>query len=267
MELTLTWRGQAYHIDQVPIDLAIALDFYGPQPNVYGVPRAEAAAFEGGGFVGDVRRGGSVNFETYHLTPHCNGTHTECVGHLTQQRLAVHHWLIPSWLLATVVSVSPVAATLTQETYDPPLAPDDQVITRTMLEAACPTLHTPALVLRTLPNSPFKRSRDYMVEPPAFFTLEAMQWIAEQSVMHLLVDLPSVDRLADEGKLSNHRIFWGMEPGEQQVDPDNPPRGTITELIYVPYYVSDGAYLLELQIPPFLSDAAPSRPRLFELFE
>jgi len=267
MELTLTWQDRAYRVDPTPIDLAIGLDFYGPQPNTYGVPRAAAAAFEGGGFVGDVRRGGSVNFETYHLTPHCNGTHTECVGHLTLQRLAVHRWLTPSWLMATVASVAPVAATLTEETYDPPLAPHDLVITRTMLEAACPTLNTPALVLRTLPNAPLKLGRDYMAEPPAFFTLQAMHWIAEQGVRHLLVDLPSVDRLADEGKLRNHRIFWGIAPGEQQVDQDDPPRGTITELIYVPEHVSDGAYLLELQIAPFLSDAAPSRPRLFVLHE
>lgn len=265
MELSLTWQNRAYRVDPTPIDLAIGLNFHGPQPNTYGVPRAEAAAFEGGGFVGDVRRGGSVNFETYRLTPHCNGTHTECVGHITEQRLAVHHWLASSWLMATVASVAPVAATLVEETYDPPLVQDDQVITRTRLEAACPTLDTPALVLRTLPNSPLKLGRDYLAEPSAFFTLQAMQWIAERGVKHLLVDLPSVDRLADEGKLRNHRTFWGMEPGQQQVDPADPPRGTITELIFVPDQVADGRYLLELQIAPFLSDAAPSRPRLFAL--
>ena len=34
----------------------------------------------------------------------------------------------------------------------------------------------------------------------------------------------------------------------------------MTELAYVPDRVLDGLYLLELQIAPFASDAAPSRP-------
>jgi arylformamidase len=265
MQLTLLWQGRSYRVVDTPIDLAIGLDFHGSQPSTYGVPRAEAQAFEGGGFVGDVRRGGSVNFETYHLTPHCNGTHTECVGHITEQRLAVHQWLTPSWLMATLVSLAPQAATDVSEGYDPPLAAADRVITRASLEAACPDLDTPALVLRTWPNSTSKCSRDYLAHPSAFFTLEAMQWIKERNVAHLLVDLPSVDRLADEGKLRNHRCFWGLAPGQQTVDPADPPRGSITEMIYVPDAVADGLYWLELQIAPFLSDAAPSRPRLFPL--
>lgn len=264
--LTLDWQGHHYRIDPQAIDLAIGLAFDGPQPNTYGVPSATSAAFEGSGFVGDVRRGGSVNFETYHLTPHCNGTHTECVGHLTRQRLAVHELLTESWLTATLVSVRPELASSTNEDYDPPLAPADQVITRAALQAALPAgLPTPALVLRTLPNTPAKQVRDYLAEPPAFFTLAAIQWLKAQGMQHILVDLPSLDRLFDEGKLRNHRAFWGLAPGQQEVDPAAPPRGTITEMIYVPDAVPDGLYWLELQLAPFLSDAAPSRPRLFRL--
>jgi kynurenine formamidase len=266
MQLTLLWQGQTYQVSPTAIDLAIGLDFDGPQPSTYGVPPAWRAAFEGGGVIGDVRQGGSVNFETYHLTPHCNGTHTECVGHLTQQRLALHQLLPESWLMATLCTIMPVMASTTADTYDPPLVPDDQVITQQALMTACPQgLSTSALVLRTLPNLPDKRSRDYAQVAPAFFTLEAMQWLRDQGIRHLLVDLPSVDRLHDEGKLRNHRIFWGLAPGEQEVDPTDPPLGTITEMIYVPNDVSDGQYLLELQVAPFLSDAAPSRPRLFAM--
>ena len=38
-------------------------------------------------------------------------------------------------------------------------------------------------------------------------------------------------------------------------------------MIYVPDCISDGSYLLNLQIPAFLSDAAPSRPILYALNE
>jgi hypothetical protein len=34
----------------------------------------------------------------------------------------------------------------------------------------------------------------------------------------------------------------------------------VTELAYVPDRLLDGLYLLELQVAPFVSDAAPSRP-------
>jgi arylformamidase len=266
LSLHLRFDGRSYTVDPHPIDLAIGLDFYGPQPSTYGVPPAWAAAFEGGGFVGDVRRGGGVNFETYHLTPHCNGTHTECVGHITTERLSVHRILTDSYCLAQVYSVAPVPGAQTTDTYDPPLRAGDRVITA---EALAPLWKADwpvqALVLRTLPNDPTKRSRDYQAQGPPFFTLEAMQAIRAAGIAHLLVDFPSVDRLMDEGKLRNHRIFWGLQPGQQALGNGTIPPQTITEMIYVPDEVADGAYGLELQVAPFEADAAPSRPRLFRL--
>ena len=40
---------------------------------------------------------------------------------------------------------------------------------------------------------------------------------------------------------------------------------TVTEMIFVPNEVHDGDYLLELQLPRFMNDAAPSRPVLYAL--
>jgi arylformamidase len=39
----------------------------------------------------------------------------------------------------------------------------------------------------------------------------------------------------------------------------------VTELIYVPDEIPDGYYLLDLQMPPFMTDAAPSRPLLYQV--
>ena len=90
-------------------------------------------------------------------------------------------------------------------------------------------------------------------------------FMRELGVGHLLVDTPSVDRLFDEGKLSNHRIFWQIEPGAFEVSNASLIQNTITELIYVPEQIADGNYLLNLQIAPFATDASPSRPLLFAL--
>ena len=159
--------------------------------------------------------------------------------------------------------MSPETITDDRESYQPQLGPDDRLITREALESCVGTARPDALVIRTLPNDRAKLSRDYGEEAPPFFSNEAMAYICELGVKSLLVDLPSVDRLSDEGMLSNHHIFWGMEQGSHQVS--EPPSKTITELIYVPDELKDGLYALNLSVSNILSDAAPSRPILYRL--
>jgi arylformamidase len=265
MRLLLIVDNQTYNVSPQAIDISIPLQFNGEQPNSYGVDRATSEAFDGGGFVGDVRRGGSCNFEIYRFIPHCNGTHTECVGHITEERFSVHELLKDSFIPATLISVTPIAGKDSGESYQPTFGEKDQVISQKMLENALNHRATDffkAIVIRTLPNDVEKMSRDYTQIEPPFFTLEAMQYLRNLGVQHLLVDMPSVDRLHDEGKLSAHHIFWQKNKGESF---ENPPLFTITEFIYVPNEVRDGRYLLNLQIAPFMSDASPSRPRLFSL--
>lgn len=267
MELQVSLFGQNYTVQQPGYDISIPMHFNGAQPNTYGVPPATSAAYEQDGWVGDVRRGGSCNFETYVLTPHCNGTHTECVGHIAEERIRIREVLAAELVVASLVSVTPVAPADTQDRYTPALGAEDRVIDRASLEAALvgiPVGLLDGLVLRTLPNAPGKCSRDYMQVPPAFFTLEAMTFLSGLPIRHLLVDLPSVDRLFDEGKLSAHHIFWGVPQGTHAGHAAIKER-TITEMIFVPDAVPDGCYLLDLQIAPFMADAAPSRPVLFAL--
>ncbi|HEX8734616.1 MAG TPA: hypothetical protein VF721_04785, partial [Pyrinomonadaceae bacterium] len=106
----------------------------------------------------------------------------------------------------------------------------------------------------------------YPENVPPFFSTEAMRFMIEKGIRHLLVDLPSVDRAFDEGKLSNHRIFWNVEQGSFETNEASFINNTITELIFVPGEIEDGNYLLNLQIAPFVADASPSRPVLFKIF-
>src|SRR5947199_6913443 len=75
-------------------DISIPLRFNGPQPNAFGVEPASSTACQYGDLVGDTRRGGSCNFEQITLIPHCNGTHTECVGHITNERISIRGCLV-----------------------------------------------------------------------------------------------------------------------------------------------------------------------------
>ena len=121
-----------------------------------------------------------------------------------------------------------------------------------------------ALIIRTLPNTNHKKERDYMQNSSAFFTIEAMNYIVSLGIKHLLVDMPSVDRLFDDGILSAHNIFWETKDKAFNI---NTACKTITEMIFVPNEIKDGKYLLNLQIAPFSTDAAPSRPILYEINE
>ncbi|MBX7150989.1 cyclase family protein [bacterium] len=251
-----------------PIDISIPVEFNGEQPNTYNVPPASANAYEDGQFIGDVRRGGSCNFEEYRIIPHCNGTHTECIGHIAYERISIHKILRDVFFPGTLVTVTPEKASDSLETYSPEKSSDDRLITSKslfyVLENAAPDF-LKALIIRTLPNDLSKRSRQYLEMPPPFFSLEAMEYLVSLGVEHLLVDIPSVDRTFDEGRLSVHHIFWATPQGSHDVDPKGPSVKTITEMIFVPDEIPDGPYLAHIQIPNFVADAAPSRVFLYEV--
>lgn len=266
-EVLLTRDGRRYAADlSDPLSIAMPLDFDGVQPNHFGAPRAHAVPVTDGRFVGDVRAGGTVNCEQLAITPHCNGTHTECVGHVTTDRIAVHEVLRGGLHVARLVSVRPTASGLAKDTRDPDADDGEAVITAAVLAAALAPLAgtSEALIVRTLPNDPGKLSRRYEGDAPApYFTAEAAALLVASSVRHLVVDLPSIDRARDGGRMAAHRVFWGMAPGSRRAHDAARGDATITELAWIAPTVRDGWYLLDLQVPAFMTDAVPSRPLLY----
>ncbi len=244
-------------------DISIPLRFNGPQPNAYGAERASSEPVRAGSLVGDTRQGGSVNFEQYTFIPHCTGTHTECVGHITDERISVRDCLMDVIVPAVLVTVEPekkgndlviTVAALSDLIGKP--QPGLQTLTSVVQSPK-------ALIIRTLPNDDEKLIAEYgETNVPPYLTAEAAEYIVECGIKHLLVDVPSIDRMFDDGKLTNHRIFWNVEPGSKEISPSTRINNTITEMIYVPNEVEDGEYLLNLQIAPFEADCSPSRPIL-----
>lgn len=252
-----------------PVSLAIDLDFSAAQPRHFGAPPASSRPFAVPGFSGSVEHGASCNCRTLTLTPHCNGTHTECVGHLTRERADAHSIAPLGLLAALLVSIEPVEATVAGESTDPAPQPGDPLITRRTLESRWRETPAPfepgVLVIRTLPNRPDKRHRDYTDATPAYLSREAAEWLVERGIEHLVVDLPSIDRAHDEGRLTAHRVFFGLPRASVALAQAGRPRATITELAYIPDSLADGPYLLELQVPALAGDAVPSRPLLYSL--
>ena len=261
MQTVIVLDGLLWAVDLGrPLDISIESILHSDrQPQAFFLPKARAAAVEIGAFVGDTRRGGSCNCDSVTLVPHGNGTHTECVGHITADRVGIHDTLKDAFIPATVLTVEPEPFAASGETYPWPHDGAELAVTRAGLERALAAsgcgspAFTRALVIRTLPNPDAKRGASYSGTCPAYLTAEAARWIAEErEVEHLLVDLPSVDREEDGGGLHVHRVFWGAGP-----------RRSITEMVFVSAAIADGPYLLNLQIPPLALDAAPSRPLLF----
>lgn len=255
-----------------PVDLAIPLRFDGgPQPSFFVDGPARSEPLHVGDFTGSVSSGASCNCFVQTLAPHCHGTHTECVGHVTRSPVTIAGLTPVAPALALVVSVHPEplgearAATLASSA-----AASDQTITRAGLEqAARPWRDVPftAAVIRTLPNDVAKLGRAYSGSPsPApYFLPDAIQWLVERDVTSLVVDLPSLDRADDGGHLAAHRVYWGLPAGSQDAGQAQRGQALVTELAFVPDTVPDGLYLLDLQVPAFAADAAPSRPVLYPL--
>jgi kynurenine formamidase len=251
-----------------PHSLAFELDFDGRQPHWFGGASARSSALQVGGFNGSVRNGASCNCRTLSFTPHCDGTHTECAGHLTLEPQQVRDVVPAGFVPALLLSVAPVRAADAGEGTEPAPRADDRLITRAALVQAWPAtlpFAPTALIVRTLPNSAAKRTRDYDAEPAAFLSLPAAQLLAERGIAHLVLDVPSADRADDAGQLRAHRAFFGLAPGSAALAEVQRPGSTITELAWIDDALPDGPWLLCLQVPALAGDALPSRPLLYRL--
>jgi kynurenine formamidase len=203
------------------------------------------------GFVGSVKQGGNVNFRNIYFNPHGHGTHTECLGHITKEVHSINSHLKEYFYKAQLITIEPLRQ------FNEEYQVWDEVITNEQLMQLC-TTPVDALVIRTKPNQSDKLHKCYSDANPPYLDVKCLETIHALGINHLLLDVPSVDRELDGGKLAFHHAFWGVPDA---LDFSR----TITELIYVPDEVEDSMYVLELQVAPFENDASPSRPVLYEL--
>lgn len=174
---------------------------------------------------------------------HTNGTRTECIGRVSEEFYSINQVLKDYVFCAEVISVVP-------ENFG-----EEYRISKKQLMRALKELKPTAVIIRTLPNTNNKRTRDYAGAGWAYLEDSAAAYLAEIGVKHLLVDLPSIDKDRLQTDQSVYKAFWQY--------PENPRTDcTITELVYVPNEVEDGSYLLNLLVAPIESIASPSKPIL-----
>jgi len=249
-------KCQIEHIGTVdlskPVDISIAINGTPNQVNAFHLPFAQITPFKEGDFIGSIEKGGPVNCYNVSFNPHGNGTHTECVGHISKAHHCVNEEVKEYSGKAILISVELVE-----------INNGDRLITLDAIKqklSESMILNPWAIVIRSLPNNLSKKTEIYSGNNPAYFEPKATEWLRLQGFKHLLTDLPSVDREEDKGLLLAHHAWWDY--------PNTNGEGrSITELIYVDDSIIDGAYFLQLHIAAMESDASPCRPLLFKIVE
>jgi len=231
-----------------PLDLSITLSGDENNPIAWYLEQPTIEPVQEGKWIAKVSEGSSVNFNNLQFNPHAHGTHTECVGHISEDFYSVNKALKQFFFTAKVISLVP-------ENYG-----EDAAISKKQLQHYLTKNEAEALVIRTLPNTKKKRRRKYSHSNWPYLLEEAATYIRECGIKHLLIDLPSVDKEKDDGQLLAHCAFWNY--------PENTRKdATITELIYVSNKIEDGEYLLNLQIASIKNDASPSKPVLYKILK
>jgi kynurenine formamidase len=247
MKAIVRWQGCHYRVDfSQPIDISLVLS--GGKKNIRawhsGPPIIEAV--QHGSRKYEVSQGAAVNFRNIFFNPHSHTTHTECVGHITRKTITLDQCLKEFFMPALLISIKPVRQ-----------SNGDSIITREQLREKIKDRQAVAIILRTLPNAVSRQWKDYSGTNPPYLEPQAASFLRQKGFRHLLIDLPSVDREEDGGRLLAHRAFWNHPSATRK-------HCTITELIYVPDSVQDGLYFLNLVPARIANDAAPVRALLFK---
>ena len=246
MKTSIELNRKTYETDlSKPLDISIGLRGDEKNPVAWYLDAPKIKPVKDGDFIGRVSEGASVNFNNIQFNPHAHGTHTECVGHISREFYSINQTLKTFFFFSKLISVEP-------ETWG-----EDKVISEAILRDKIQHNETEALIIRTLPNFREKQTKKYSHTNWPYLSEEAAVFLRNSGVKHLLIDLPSVDKEKDGGKLLAHKAFWNY-PKNTRFD------ATITELVYVPNSIEDGIYLLNLQIASFENDASPSKPVLYK---
>ena len=207
LKIQINYNDQVYHIDlEKGCDLSIRNDFSGNAPTFFGAEQPEAVPQHSGDFIGDLESGGSCNVPIVSCNIHCTGTHTECVSHIQDSKFKLPDKCPKGFIPAYIITVEPVAANSINDSYHCDIS-KSIVISKELIKSKILT-SCEALIVRTLPNNQSILSRNYDDQHAPFFTNDAICYINELGIMHLLVDVPSIDKPDDGGRLGNHRLFF-----------------------------------------------------------
>ena len=147
MIATIETNSRKYKIDlSKPLDISIPLRASKKNVNAWYIDEPSIEPVEIDGWIASVAKGASVNFNNIKFNPHAHGTHTECVGHITEKVHSINQNLKQFFFLAEVITVAP-------EGYS-----EDFIISKKQIQFALGNKKRDALIVRTIPNTNEKLS-------------------------------------------------------------------------------------------------------------
>ena len=237
-----------------PIDISIHTSGSDTDATAWYVNPIQIEPVRTDAFTGSVKEGGSVNFRNISFNPHGNTTHTESVGHISEEVVNLQDCLKEYFFKAQLITVTPEEV---EKDLSKWVKKGDKILPLSAFEHRIAE-RIDAIIIRTLPNTDAKSEMQWSETNWPYLSPEAAKYLANNHISHLLIDLPSVDREFDGGKLAAHRAFWNY--------PDHTrSHATITEMIYAPAHVQDGLYMLNLQPASFVNDASPCKPVIYKI--
>jgi len=245
----LNWHGEAYvwNMDQ-PIDITREIDpiggrytrcFYAPSPEAYPLSYGDTTL--------STAQGAPVNSYNLQINIHGTGTHTETVRHISSEGPMLISAMKQFLHVAQLIIITP-------ERIE-----EDLVVTRALLEAAQIDASIVSLVVKTTKTDQVGEVHDFSGTNPPYFHPDAIAYLVDLGIAHLVVDLPSVDREEDGGKVLSHKTFWAKSVSTHREN------CTITELVFIPESLDPGLYLLSISPVKLNLDAAMSRVILYQL--
>jgi hypothetical protein len=256
--------GSRHYALAPPRSLAPNLTFDGAAPRWFDAPAAHSWPHRVGEFSGTVLTGASCNCRNIQLLPHGNGTHSEGVGHLTYDEANVIDVLPKLPMPAVLLRLAALRAGDCHETADYAPEPNDWLVTQQICAAAWPQAPAPRPSVAVLALEPCETA------VPPYLTRECTQWLVDRGIEHLIVELPSIDRLRDAGRLTAHRIFFGLPayaataPAPRHSDARR-PQATVTELAQIPRELTTRSGFVQWLAPAMLGDAVPTQPLWYDL--
>lgn len=253
MKATIHHHSGDYSIDFAqPIDISIHTDEYSSCSKAWYVDPIRIEPVMTEQFTGSVEAGGTVNFRNIFFNPHGNTTHTECVGHIADKVYNLQEYLTKYLFKAQVITLEPVNYQGEESEWR---KKGDNILMVEQFQNAIEK-DADAIIIRTTPNGDAKKTMQWSSSNWPYLDEDAATYLADIGIKHLLIDLPSVDREFDGGKMLSHRKFWNY-PEKTRFE------ATITEMIYVKNEITDGTYFLNLQPASFVNDASPCKPVIY----
>ncbi len=91
MLATIKSNNTSFTIDLLtPLDISIVLTDTPSNPLAWYIGKPDISPVKLGDWVGKVSQGAAVNFNNISFNPHAHGTHTECLGHITNTFYSVN---------------------------------------------------------------------------------------------------------------------------------------------------------------------------------